>query len=108
MGFSLKTIAKMDIQQLVIPELVCPRDYCKKSFKEKSVLKRHVKNVHSIPSPCDFCGKLLKIQGRIDSLRNHLNRCTKFEQHIGTKDRNIIYDQAWRIAQTLFPKFTKK
>eukprot|EP00835_Amoeboradix_gromovi_P003651 NODE_249_length_12946_cov_0.357438.p14 type:complete len:101 gc:universal NODE_249_length_12946_cov_0.357438:7795-7493(-) len=87
----------MQIEALLTSELACVR--CHKNFKEKSVLKRHVKNVHSSPSPCSYCGKLLKIHGRVDSLRNHLNRCIKFEEQLGTKDKNIIYKQAWKMAQ---------
>ena len=53
--------------------------------------------VHSIRQPCEFCGKLLKTQGRSDAKRKHLERCLDFVKSYPGATREEISSAA-RIA----------
>eukprot|EP00835_Amoeboradix_gromovi_P000242 NODE_8_length_47770_cov_0.334354.p20 type:complete len:132 gc:universal NODE_8_length_47770_cov_0.334354:33518-33123(-) len=57
----------------------CTFDSCPRKFKTAFERNRHVRNVHSSPEPCQYCGKLLKTKGRKDLLQRHLKSCPSYQ-----------------------------
>ena len=80
-------------------DLKCP--CCQRFFKSKPVLRRHLKSVHVEPQPCRFCGKYLKISGRMDLLRSHLEHCVEFRQYLGNCTMDYVVQQAQIYARRI-------
>eukprot|EP00834_Sanchytrium_tribonematis_P008549 NODE_1040_length_2493_cov_0.830827.p3 type:complete len:114 gc:universal NODE_1040_length_2493_cov_0.830827:852-1193(+) len=76
-------------------------EYCRRTFKSRPVLRRHLKSVHTQPIPCYFCSKSLKISGRLDLLRSHLEHCLEFKRYLVTNDMGDVVQQAQIFAKKL-------
>eukprot|EP00834_Sanchytrium_tribonematis_P004348 NODE_208_length_12861_cov_0.800972.p10 type:complete len:122 gc:universal NODE_208_length_12861_cov_0.800972:993-1358(+) len=66
------------------PERKCP--HCDKVFKNIHAKKKHETSVHGPKLPCEYCGKMLKVYGRHDLMKQHLDRCKKYKLFL---DENI-------------------
>eukprot|EP00834_Sanchytrium_tribonematis_P006526 NODE_489_length_6860_cov_1.209289.p5 type:complete len:150 gc:universal NODE_489_length_6860_cov_1.209289:4438-4887(+) len=61
---------------------------CSKIFKNVSVMKKHLTSVHGPKLPCEYCGKMLKVHGRKDVMRQHVSRCQKYRRLQNLKEYN--------------------
>ena len=78
---------KFNLKYILNPEeFKC--DVCKKEFKTIYKLKRH-HSVHQLPTSCYFCGKYIKINGRIDLARQHLKFCKSFIKKIDIQKKDV-------------------
>ena len=67
----------MEIQKLLNEnEFQCC--ICFNVFSSNRVKNRHFKTVHTSPLKCIYCFKSLKISGRPDKLRQHLQHCKSY------------------------------
>eukprot|EP00835_Amoeboradix_gromovi_P004568 NODE_363_length_10100_cov_0.133787.p6 type:complete len:135 gc:universal NODE_363_length_10100_cov_0.133787:538-942(+) len=52
---------------------------CNKNFKNVHAKKKHQSSVHGPKLPCEYCGKKLKVYGRTDLMKQHLDRCKRYK-----------------------------
>ena len=62
--------------------------HCNKSFKNVHAKKKHQSSVHGPKLPCDYCGKKLKVFGRSDLMKQHLDRCKRYKSFLEEQQIN--------------------
>ncbi len=64
--------------------------HCQKQFKNIHAKKKHELSVHGPKLPCEYCGKKLKVFGRQDLMKQHLERCKEYKK---TLETNLINNE---------------
>eukprot|EP00835_Amoeboradix_gromovi_P004469 NODE_349_length_10402_cov_0.251286.p6 type:complete len:200 gc:universal NODE_349_length_10402_cov_0.251286:2447-3046(+) len=76
-----KNIYFMDLLSILNPTHSVNAETCEvcgKQFQKKCTKLRHIRNVHALHSPCEFCLKGLKLNSRPYAYKTHLLRCSVF------------------------------
>ena len=64
----------------ITPNTQCK--HCRKVFKNVHAKKKHQSSVHGPKLPCEYCGKHLKVFGRQDLMKQHLDRCKRYKSFL--------------------------
>ena len=65
---------------IITPNTQCK--HCRKIFKNVHAKKKHQSSVHGPKLPCEYCGKHLKVFGRQDLMKQHLDRCKRYKSFL--------------------------